>query len=130
VECIIVINKCDNNNLVDYEFPKNKIFRCSSHKILLDSLNYHKTNVVIPDNMKKEWEVIQHVKSSPYIEEYGNDTIEEIIIDKEIPGRLHERTESGIIGDWDDLILFIKRLQHMLRLRADQIVKNYIYDDQ
>jgi GTPase Era involved in 16S rRNA processing len=73
VDYVVVANKFDNVNNEDLNaiynripekinIPKEKLFKCSSHKLLIDCQKRHKTNLSVPLFMKNE--IIEIFKNS------------------------------------------------------------------
>lgn len=142
VELVIVVNKIDdltdddkimffNNIRKKFGYPSEKIFRYSCHKVLLNSIKKFKLALLFPKIMKKEANIILKnagvllnenlknlEKNNYYITHYDIDFMEDIFDEK-------TNKDDFIIGDWDNLISFIKTCQINKTERATKTM--YIY---
>lgn len=113
-EIIILVNKYDDLNDEDLgqiydkiksviEFPNEKIFRLSSHKLLLHAASFYQIDLHIPEYLKK----------SEIAKIYRNACLSvPVITDNLIPyweNKLdNTQTVGKLNGDWDDLIGYLR----------------------
>lgn len=119
VDFIIVVNKFDNvededlNEIYDRigkktELSKEKIFRISSHRMLVSGLIKQKVNLYVPEFMRKSemGKILQNADVSTKniinkIKEKGIISYDDLVSNEIITNKF--------VGDWDGMMLYLKK---------------------
>jgi GTPase Era involved in 16S rRNA processing len=139
-ECVIVVNKCDDceedesymttlcNNT---SLPRTKIFRCSSHKMLMNSLKLHKTNIQIPVNMRDEWNYI--LRNTDVTDDVKKSLRTHILNGSDVVYSEYATDRDHVSrGDWDTFTEFVRKLQGSIltkRRRLLEITFNKVFEN-
>jgi energy-coupling factor transporter ATP-binding protein EcfA2 len=131
MDYIVVINKYDDVDLDEnYTRTNNKIFRYSSHRVLIDYIIKEKKKLIIPKHMKKELSTILKNSDIPVTnalkKKINNKTISYTNLKYTIDDV--DYSKYNIRGDWDDVIGHIKSSQVNKKTNAIKLLNDNFND--
>jgi GTPase Era involved in 16S rRNA processing len=131
VECVIVVNKWDDcredeNYMTtlckNTSLPREKIFRCSSHKMLMNSLKLHGTNIKIPENMRDEWNYI--LRNTDVSDDVKKSLRTYALNGSDVAYAKYATDRDHVSrGDWNTFVEFVHKLQGSILTKRRRLLE-------